>query len=95
MVTIYISVHTVTDALSLIKASLREAAVDLALDAGAVFDVSSLHGEGQGVLSCGLYCISGEAAVKEFPDVVEDCFTEDDENPGVQDGVKCREAESH
>lgn len=87
--------HTVIYALSLIKASLREAAVDLALDAGAVFDVSRLHWEGQGVLSCGLYCISGEAAVKEFPDMVEDCLTEDDEDPGVQDGVKCREAESH
>lgn len=87
--------HTVIYALSLIEASLREAAVDLALDAGAVFDVSSLHWEGQGVLSCGLYCVSGEAAAQQLPDVVEDRLTEDDEDPRVQDGVKCREAESH
>lgn len=66
--------------------------VDLALDAGAVFDcVSSL--KLLGALSCGLYCFSGEAAAEQSPDVVEDCLTEDDEDPRVQDGVKCREAE--
>lgn len=75
--------------------SLREAAVDLALDAGALLDVPSLQGEGQRALSCGLHRISGEAAVQEFPDVVKDRLTEDDEDPGIQDGVKCREAESH
>ncbi len=74
----------------LIKASLGKAAVDLSLDAGAVFGISSLHGEGQGVLSCGLHWVSGEAAAEECPDVVEDRLTEDDEDPGVQDGVKCR-----
>lgn len=66
--------------------------VDLALDAGAVFNVFSL--KLLGALSCGLHCFSGEAAAEQSPDVVEDRLTEDDEDPRVQDGVKRREAES-